>query len=169
MRPGKGLFSPSATNPPVETGREALCVGAIPKRPGEIQANSREIISCCTYRFGKVAKNRRGCSVLNSCAVGGVMQPPAAPASTAMRPGREACGSLAPRRLCRRQPHRGLAAEVFRSTGGVSRLLGSTFLLLLCLLMCPQEGVAEVVNCCTGPAAVVDCSSGVDYLGKVCW
>ena len=93
------------------------------------------------------------------------MQTPAAPASTAMRPGREACESLAPRRLCRRRPHRGLAAEVFRSTG-VPWLLGRA-LLLLCLLMCPRGRVAEVVNCCTGPAAVVDCSSGVDYLGKV--
>lgn len=100
-----------------------------------------------------------------------MQQPPASTASTTIRRSSEARGSPpAPRRPYRRRPHRGLAAEVFRSTGLPWRSLLATAL-LWCLLICPRQGGAEVevevVNCCTGPGAVVDCSSGVDYHGQV--
>lgn len=96
------------------------------------------------------------------------MRPPATTASITIRHSSEARVSPSPRRPYRRRPHRGLAAEVFRSTGlpWPSLLLATA---LLCL-MCPPGGRAdevEVVNCCTGPDAAVDCSSGVEYQGQV--
>lgn len=98
------------------------------------------------------------------------MRPPATTASITVRHSSEARGSPPPRRPYRRRPHRGLVAEVFRSTGlpWPSLLLATA---LLCLMCTPggRADAVEVVNCCTGPDAAVDCSSGVDYQGQVWW